>query len=127
MSRRGRVKGYDRDEPHLMYGNDWVKSIGAQMLYQFTEDIEALKRRDRQYFIISHNNVMSDAEYAALRKELWDWLGSHQIADICAALDLDVALVEQRLFEKLETLPDAAPIYRNGVIPPLPADELEAA
>lgn len=127
MSRRGRVKGYDRDEPHLMYGNDWVKSIGAQMLYQFTEDIEALKRRDRQYFIISHNNVMSDAEYAALRKELWDWLGSHQLADICAALDLDVALVEQKLFEKLEALPDAAPVYRSGVIPPLPADELEAA
>lgn len=124
MSRRGRHKGYDRDEPHLMFANDWVKSIAASMLVQFTDDINALMRRDRQYFIISHNNVMSDAEYAALRKELWDWLGTWQLATICDALELDVRLVETALFEKLEKLPQPIPIYRNPAnIPALPQDE----
>lgn len=110
-----------------MYANDWVKSIGAQMLMQFTEDIDALKRRDRQYFIISHNTIMSDAEYAALRKELWDWLGTWQLATICDALELDVKLVETALFEKLETLPQPIPQYKNpNNIPPLPMDEVAA-
>lgn len=109
-----------------MFANDWLKSICAQMLVQFTDDIEALKRRDRQYFIISHINVMSDAEYAALRKELWDWLGTWQLANICDLLDLDVKLVEQALYEKLETLPQPVPLYRDAInIPPLPVDELE--
>lgn len=106
MSRRGRTKGYDRDEPHLMYANDWLKSISAQMLLQFTDDIEALKRRDRYYFIDSHYTVMSDAEFTALKKELWDWLGSWQLATICDVLDLDVKCVENALYDKLLGLDD---------------------
>ena len=99
-----RKTGQRRDDPVLMYANNWVKSLSAHMLLQFSEDIDALHKRDRAHFIPpggGRTTPMSDAEYNALRVELWQWLGSWQFSAICDVLEMDADLVEIQLFRKL--------------------------